>query len=70
MGWTGLSICIPAEEEWRRGRSWAINDGKVMIDKNPDAWEALDLVLERTVESKAEGGWLPPPAEHPAEPCS
>lgn len=47
-----------------------MNDGNVMIDKNPDAWEVLDLVLERTVESKAEGGWLPLPAEHPTEPCS
>jgi hypothetical protein len=37
-----------------------MNDGRVMIDNNPEVWEPLDLATLKLVVSKAEEGRLSP----------
>jgi len=66
-GRTGLSIRATPEVEYGRGRSLAINDGRVMTDR---ACEPLDLVVFKLIVLKFEGRWLSPSGQHSRVPAS
>lgn len=43
-----------------------MKDGRVIMDKKPEAWEALDLAVLKRAAPKEEGGWCSPSSERSA----